>query len=210
MQHQVAVITADVVNSTRFRSDQTSAWLNNLLTELRSDPTFDWALKPEVYRGDSFQGVIRKPEDALRLAILTRVIMRSNNKGTDLRIAIGIGGVDHLTERAGTSDGEAFRLSGRLADQIRDRKAKIGFALTSPAPALDSSMDLLETLIEGWTAAQCEVVYGLLMNRNISQIAETLSISQSAASQRAASAKWWAIASILSTFPEHLILYTPS
>jgi hypothetical protein len=91
---------------------------------------------------------------------------------------------------------------------MRQRKAKIAFALTTPTPALDSTMDLLETLIDGWTTAQCEVIRLLLLNNNISQIAEKLSISQSAASQRASSAKWWAIESLLASFPTHLTLYS--
>jgi hypothetical protein len=208
MTNMVAVITADMVNSTRFTSEQTATWLDRLLAELRADPTIEWALRPEVYRGDSFQGVLRKPGDALRLAILARAIIRSHTIRTDLRIAIGIGRFDQLTDRPGTSDGEAFKLSGRLADQVRNRKAKIAFALTHPNPILDSTMDLLETLIDGWTAAQCEVIHGLLTHKNISQIAENLSVSQSAVSQRVASAKWWAIESILTTFPAHIDSHT--
>jgi hypothetical protein len=210
MTNMVAVITADMVNSTRFPSEQTAGWLNQLLAELKTDQSIEWALLPEVYRGDSFQGVLRKPEDALRMAILARVIIRSHTIRTDLRIAIGIGGFDQLTDRPGTSDGEAFKLSGRLADQVRNRKAKIAFALTHPTPVLNSTMDLLETLIDGWTSAQCEVIHGLLTNKNISQIADNLSISQSAVSQRVASAKWWAIESVLSTFPAYVVPHTLS
>jgi hypothetical protein len=208
MTYTAAVITADMVNSTRFAGEKTSIWLNDLLEELRNNPVFEWELIPEIYRGDSFQGVLKSSENALRVALLSRAIMRSHATETDLRVAVGIGAIDLLTDRPGTSDGEAFRLSGRLADQMRQRKAKIAFALTTPTPALDSTMDLLETLIDGWTTAQCEVIRLLLLNNNISQIAEKLSISQSAASQRASSAKWWAIESLLASFPTHLTLYS--
>ena len=208
MKNYAAVITADMVNSTRFSSEKTSAWLTQLLEELRDDKTFEWTLKPEIYRGDSFQGVLNTPESALRVAILSRAIMRSNAAGADLRIAIGIGETDLITDRPGTSDGEAFRLSGRLADQIRERKSKIAFALPRPSPSLDCMTDLLETLIEGWTTAQSEVIRALLHDESISQVAERLSISQSAVSQRVSSAKWWAIESALATYPSHLTLYT--
>lgn len=208
MSKNVAVITADMVNSTNFSSEKTGAWLEKLLEELRNSPAFEWELKPEIYRGDSFQGILKTPEAALRAAILSRVITRSLAAGVDLRVAIGIGSAELITDRPGTSDGEAFRLSGRLADQMRERKAKIAFALPKPAPSLDSMMDLLETLIEGWTMAQCEVIHALLQNETISQIAEKLSISQPAVSQRVSSAKWWAIESILTTYPAHLALYT--
>ncbi|WP_414617397.1 hypothetical protein [Dyadobacter sp. 32] len=207
MDSYVAVITADMVNSTHFSSEKAAMWLRNLTDELRRNPTFEWRLKPEIYRGDSFQGVLKTPEAALRLAILSRAIMRKNAAGADVRIAIGIGTTDLLTDRPGTSDGEAFRLSGRLADQMRERKSKIAFALPQPTPTLDAMTDLLETLIDGWTTAQCEVIRSLIQNENISQIAERLSISQSAVSQRVSSAKWWAIESALATYPSHLALY---
>ena len=207
MNANLAVITADMVNSTRFPSKKIGIWLTDLLDQLRNNPTFEWELKPEIYRGDSFQGVLKTPQEALRVAILSRTIVRSYATGTDLRVAIGIGSVELITDRPGTSDGEAFRLSGRLADQMRDRKSKIAFSLPKPSPSLDSMMDLLETLIEGWTTAQCEVIHALLQNESIGQIAEKLSISQPAVSQRASSAKWWAIESLLATYPAHLALY---
>lgn len=205
-----AVITADMVNSTRFTSEQTGQWLTELINVLRNDPVFDWELKPEIYRGDSFQGVLKTWDQALRVAILSRVIMRSHTVKTDLRIAIGIGKTDLITDRPGTSDGEAFRLSGRLADQIRQKKSRIAFALPVPSTPLESTMDLLETLIGGWSTAQCEVVHALLLNQNITQIAEKLSISQPAVSQRVASAKWWAVESVLASFQSHIALYNLS
>jgi hypothetical protein len=125
-----------------------------------------------------------------------------------MRIAIGIGQTEQLTDRPGTSDGEAFRLSGHLADKIRQQEARIGIALPKPSEPLTATLDLLETVIESWTAAQSQVIEALLLGKNITQIAEILSISQPAASQRVASSKWWAIESFIATFPKQLSLYT--
>lgn len=204
-----AVITADVVNSTHFSPEETGSRLRKLISILSSD--FEWVLKPEIYRGDSFQGVLRHPEDTLHLAILSRALMRAHEGGkseTDIRIAIGIGKVAEMTDRPGTSDGEAFRLSGRLADTMKQRKARIAVALPAPSRPLDAVLDLLETLVEKWTPSQSEVIAGLLRNETISQIAERVSVSQPAVSQRVAAAKWWAIEHLLTTFPEHLKLYS--
>jgi DNA-binding NarL/FixJ family response regulator len=99
-------------------------------------------------------------------------------------------------------------LSGRLADHIRLQKARIGIALPSQSEPLNATLDLLETVIESWTTAQSEVIVALLQNQTITQIAERLHISQSAASQRVAASKWWAIENFLATFPKHLALYT--
>jgi hypothetical protein len=203
-----AVITADIVNSTHFTREEVAQWLESLLRILHEHPSFDWALKPEVYRGDSFQGVLKNGSEAMKVAILARAAMRMHSPKTDLRVAIGIGKTGALTDRPGTSDGEAFRLSGHLADNIRKQKARIGIALPSPSEPLSATLDLLETLIENWTTAQSEVIVALLQNNNVTQIAEKLSISQPAASQRVAASKWWAIENFLTTFPKHLSLYT--
>jgi hypothetical protein len=203
-----AVITADMVNSTHFPREQTSAWLENLIELLQDEPSFKWALKPEIYRGDSFQCVLKNPAEAMHVAILARAAMRSHDINTDLRVAIGIGKIEVLTDRSGTSDGEAFRLSGHLADNIRKQKARIGIALPSPSEPLTAALGLLETLIGSWTTSQSEVIMALLQKNNITQISERFSISQSAASQRVASSKWWAIEDFLATFPDHLALYT--
>jgi hypothetical protein len=203
-----AVITADMVNSTRFPREETAAWLEELIDLLRNHKSFIWALKPEIYRGDSFQGVLKNPAEAMRVAVLARAVMRAHDTKTDLRVAIGIGKIDPLTDRPGTSDGEAFRLSGHLADNIRKQKARIGIALPTPSEPLNASLDLLETLIENWTTAQSEVIAALLNHSNTTQIAEQLSISQPAVSQRIAASKWWAVEHFLTTFPKHLTLYT--
>lgn len=203
-----AVITADMVNSTQFSREESTAWLEELLAILHQNQVFKWALKPEIYRGDSFQAVLKNPDEAMRLAILARACMRKHAPNADMRIAIGIGHTEQLTDRPGTSDGEAFRLSGHLADTIRQQKARIAIALPRPSEPLSATLDLLETLIESWTSAQSQVVEALLLGKNVTQIAEMLSISQSAASQRVASSKWWAIDRFLATFPKQLSLYT--
>lgn len=203
-RNYVAVITADMVNSTRFSEEQTNHWLKELIEKLVETNPEKWLLTPEVYRGDSFQAVLKNPEEVLGVAILSRALMKSYAPQADIRIAIGIGTADLITDRPGTSDGEAFRLSGRLADHIRQQKARIAIALPQNSETLSATLDLLETVIEGWTVAQSEVIAALLQQKTVTQIAEMFSISQPAVSQRVAAAKWWAIESCLNAFPKYL------
>lgn len=203
-----AVITADMVNSTQFSREESTAWLEELLAVLHQNQVFKWALKPEIYRGDSFQAVLKNSDEVMRMAILARACIRKHAPNADMRIAIGIGKAEQLTDRPGTSDGEAFRLSGHLADKIRQQKARIGIALSKPSEPLSATLNLLETVIENWTVAQSQVIEALLLGKNVTQIAEMLSISQSAASQRVSASKWWAIESFLANFPKQLSLYT--
>lgn len=203
----IAVITADMVNSTKFPRADVIQWLNELIEGLSSNADFNWILRPEIYRGDSFQAVLKTPDDALKVAVLSRALFRTHDGNTDLRIAIGIGRGEEMTAHTGTSDGEAFRLSGHLADHIRKQKARIGVALPISALALDATLDLLETIIEDWTIAQSEVVAAIMTQRSVTKIAEHLAISQPAVSQRLSSAKWWAVNSLLEAFPEQIDLY---
>ncbi len=203
MDKKYAVITADLVNSTRFSSETTNEWLQKLSTLLQNDPELKWTLAPEIYRGDSFQAVLENPEKVMRAAIICRAFIKAQKKGTietDIRLAIGIGSIETLTNRPGTSDGKAFRLSGQFADVIKNQNARIGIKLSEESKSIDLMMDLLETLIESWTANQSETVFHLMQHKSINQIAEELQISQSAASQRAKSAKWWAIEELLQGF----------
>lgn len=203
-----AVITADMVNSTQFPREESTAWLEELLAILHQNQAFKWLLKPEIYRGDSFQAVLKNSDEVMRMAILARACIRKHAPNADMRIAIGIGKTEQLTDRPGTSDGEAFRLSGHLADKIRQQKARIGIALPKPSEPLSATLNLVETVIEDWTAAQSQVIEALILGKNVTQIAEMLSISQSAASQRISASKWWAIESFLTNFPKQLSLYT--
>ncbi|PWJ58465.1 hypothetical protein CLV98_104325 [Dyadobacter jejuensis] len=204
MAHKYAVITADMVHSTQFSSEQTGSWLEELLTILGQLPQLDWALKPEIYRGDSFQGVLRKPHQAMHAALIGRAYMKARKAkqaSLDLRVAIGIGPIDHLTDRPGSSDGEAFRLSGKLADEIKNHQARIGLATQPSQPLLQVISTLLEPIVESWTVGQSELVLELLQGHTITQIANKLGISQSAASQRARAASWWAIEDLLERLP---------
>ena len=207
MNKKYAVITADLVNSTRFSSEITTDWLQKLSIILQNDPALKWTLAPEIYRGDSFQAVLKNPEMVMHAAIICRAFIKAQKKGaieTDIRIAIGIGSIENLTNRPGTSDGKAFRLSGQLADVIKNQNARIGIKLEQESITVDLIMNLLETVIENWTASQSETVFNLMQHKSINQIAEELQISQSAVSQRAKSAKWWAVEQLLQDFPEIL------
>ncbi|WP_025762041.1 hypothetical protein [Dyadobacter tibetensis] len=207
MPQVYAVITADMVNSTRYPTEKTGIWLKELQRILQQDPRLDWTILPEIYRGDSFQGVLSTPQQALLAAILGRVFLKMQQEGKvdlDLRVAIGIGTIEQLTNRAGTSDGTAFRLSGKLADNLKGRKSRIGIATQPIQPLWSPLLDLLEVLVQSWTRAQSEIIFGLLQNKTLTQMSEELGISQPAASQRAQAANWWALEGLLNQFPKLL------
>lgn len=92
-----AVITGDLVGSSRFKIDkQREEVLSNLKDSFKKIESPDIIASPfAIFRGDSFQGIISHPEEALKLAIILRANLLSKFKGKkvrlDARIAIGLG-----------------------------------------------------------------------------------------------------------------------
>ncbi len=194
------VLTADLVNSTAYPPEETERRLGDMLNRLKTET--DWSLSPEVYRGDSFQGVLKRGGEALRISLLARAMLKAENPDLDLRVALGIGKIGRLTDRPGTSDGEAFRLSGLLADVMKKERARIALALPVSSEPVKAVLTLLESVVEKWTSAQAEVMLRLLTGATMSEIAEVLRISQPAVSQHAQAAKWWAVEPVIHTFDQ--------
>lgn len=206
-RNKAVVVTADLVNSTHFSSRELEMKLTWLTEQLHQ--AVSWRLSPEVFRGDSFQGVLERVEDALYIAILSRALLKSNGAAWDLRMAVGVGGILRLSDRAGTSDGEAFRLSGQLADTMKKGKARIAVALPVSSEPIDGVLLLLEAVIEKWTAPQAKVIVQLMNGRTMTETADLLKMSQSAVSQHALAAKWWAVGPAIQTFGSLINVFYP-
>lgn len=78
----------------------------------------------DVYRGDSFQALLKKTVEALKIALYTRLKLIANQDQNhphnwDARIAVGIGEISYWGENASTSDGSAFRNSGPILDEMK-------------------------------------------------------------------------------------------
>ena len=65
-----------------------------------------------MYRGDSLQVVVDKPEYALAIAIALRAKLKAETpdqqKLWDAKLAVGIGEISFESDNIVTSDGEAF------------------------------------------------------------------------------------------------------
>lgn len=203
-QKLYAVITGDVVDSSKIKGNQRS----HLLSVLKS--TFDIIEKIfpgrirapfEIHRGDSFQGVLSNPEDALRVVIVIRTSLRygfekkQRQNALDARIVLGIGTIDFLPSGRGSEgDGEAFRRSGPTLDKIKgDKRLVIRTPWEEINLELDVECALLDALINRWSKEQAQAIYGKIRNLTQEQIAKQLGISQSAVRQRLKRAGSWAV-----------------
>ena len=105
-----AVITADIVNSTKLTREEEKKLLQ-AITAIFKENLF------EFYRGDSFQAFIDKPTQALSIALQLRtaaIRMPQPNPLArhDIKLSIGIDKVQKPVKSIRNARGEAFILSG--------------------------------------------------------------------------------------------------
>ena len=190
-----AVMTGDIIGSTRLTELFGSSWVNSLhdsLDYLKSNSL----TPPSIFRGDSFQIATPNPDSAINDAIILRLRLISSFNvdeafQVDARIAIGLGKIDHLPTGndnycIGELSGEAFRNSGQLLD--RNLKGNRNLIIKTPWPEVDAEMDIhclvVDRLISKWTAKQCAAVMYNLEGYNLKEIGEKLNISFSAVGKR--------------------------
>lgn len=189
-----AVITGDLVASTAISVNYEQV-LNQIADDIKECQEEEFIF--EIFRGDSFQGLVIHPERALLISILFRAGLRRNTKGRgiedawDARIAIGIGAVkdfNHSNEtKLGPLSGEAFLRSGRALDKMKSEESLL--KIVTGDQYLDDEFaaicPLVDTLVGRWSTAQAEAVYLYLLKDLIQQeIGERLNISQRAISKR--------------------------
>jgi len=201
-----AIITGDLVNSSQIKNGDIGAILKSFkksFNEINSYLLNGEGLL-EIYRGDSFQIVIRKPEKALLISILLRSSLRkfhpllytqikTNIKKpiylaySDARISIGIGMISYSKGNIVEWQGEAFKRSGQLLDQMIKGNKRLG--INTPWEEVNKELEvesmLADTIINRWTIATAETVYEyLLYQKNQNEIAKIFHIKQSSVHKR--------------------------
>ncbi len=220
-----AVITADVVHSTKM-STAHRKWFNEKINKLLTFLENNKLLQPNDYetsRGDSFQCLIHKPENALKIGFILKTGIKLldpskpqfidngrkvaskllEKKNFDIRISIGIGTIAVNSKKLSTSDGEAFQLSGRRIDEMKNERQT--FCVTTNdnfKSELYTQSFLIDNILAHATPLQCEVIYWKLYGLNEVAIAQKLDIKQSAVNQRSTSGGWHSIEVLLKRFQE--------
>ncbi|QTE23205.1 sigma factor-like helix-turn-helix DNA-binding protein [Polaribacter cellanae] len=176
-----SILTGDIINS-RKKSD--AFWLQALKETLKTfgkSPN-NW----QVYRGDSFQLEIKKPEEALYAALKIKSHLKKTAE-IDVRIGIGVGKTAYKDVNITESNGEAFINSGFAFDNYLKKQ---NLAIKTPWQDFDEEMnialDLALLTIDSWTQNSAEVFNLSLENREATQkeIAKILGITQGRVSER--------------------------
>ena len=187
----VAVITGDIVHSSKMDRKQRDYLLSQLKIIFRDLEKHSQAA--DIYRGDSFQMLLPRAEEALLVAMILRAGLRKLTKRDenqtdyiDARISVGVGEVSYTGQSLGTSDGAAFRLSGRGLDEMKRReRLKVSTLWPKINEEMEVSCALSEAIVSRWTHAQASIIYSYLRSQKTQQeLAKEFGITQGAVSQR--------------------------
>ncbi|MDZ4086146.1 MAG: hypothetical protein U1E69_05010 [Tabrizicola sp.] len=199
---QIAVLTGDLVASTRHSADQVDAAMQAL--RHAAGQIAAWHSPPgntrfTRFRGDGWQLALTAPGLALRAAVVLQATLGA--MGLESRISIGIGPAESL----GTTDladaaGKAFELSGQGLDKMADA-SRIAIAGPSVTDADAMIADLLGERMGRWTAAQAEAAALQLASPDrtltLAEVGKALGISPQAVNDRVRGAGCGTIASVL-------------
>jgi hypothetical protein len=218
-----AVITGDIIQSTKMSMADRKMLIDAIDDGLKKWGS-DFNMQTEIYRGDSFQCLLKAPEYGLRVALIIKTFIKSLNPSEayeltpksnpskkkdmvypvwmfDSRIALGIGKTEENIKRLGKANGEAFQLSGHLLDDLKTSKRTFGIISNDDNDVeLETESVLLDFILSRTTALQCEVINFKLLGYTETQIAHQLDIAQSAVNQRSNAAGWNAVDTLLNRF----------
>jgi len=196
----IAVITADIVNSTRLKKAEEKMLISNL----------SFILKPykfEFYRGDSFQAYIPDPKQALKVVLQVRAAAKRLSSGfsspfTDIRASIGIGNITEPVKDLKTAKGEAFLLSGRAFDEMSKTGKRLRIQSYNEPMNLGLKIiaNYADSLFSQLTTKQAAVVFELLMDHNQVETAKRLKKSQPTINKHAQSARWVEINNLIDDY----------
>ncbi len=188
-----SVITGDIVKSSKLPLDKHKLLvkvMRNCSKEISNVFPDSLKYKPELFRGDSWQVLIKKPELALSIALFYRAYLRAKMQlsSIDARMAISIGTVDFIESSFGV--GDAYKISGKALDKKGKRKIKFVSDILPDSNVIDLLIYNTDFISARWTSKQCKIVLLALQNRDQKAIASKLRISQQAVSKQIDAAGW--------------------
>lgn len=189
-----AVITGDIINFTKLVPAKRQLLIEQTDTLLKT-----WIKKKtnaEIFRGDSYQVLLDEVPEAVNKSIQLICWFKKHSEEASkiqvsTRISIGIGEVSYHGKNVLNSDGEAFHLSGRSFDAMKeDQFLSISTNDRKKNAAIEIILNFVNKYIGNWTVAQAEVIFLLLEGNTQQEIAQNLSLSQPSVNSRIKAAGW--------------------
>ncbi|WP_316752921.1 hypothetical protein [Pedobacter gandavensis] len=189
-----AVITGDIINFTKLSAIKRKQLIKDTDKLLKA-----WSKaqkNAEIFRGDSYQVLFEEVEEAITKSIqLVCWFKKHSDEAAKIhlstRISVGIGEVSYHGKNVLNSDGEAFHLSGRNFDTMKDDEfLSIHTNDELKNEGIKIILNFVNKYIHKWTKGQSEVIYLLLEGKTQQEIAIILSLSQPSVNSRLKSAGW--------------------
>lgn len=198
-----SVLTGDIIKSSKLSIEMHKLLIkvmHNCSKELSI--VFPGALKyePELFRGDSWQLLIQKPEYALSIALFYRAYLKAKMQidSIDARMALSFGTVDIIASSLGV--GDAYKISGKALDKKGKRKMKFVSDILTNQQIIDLVVQNTDFISSRWTSRQSKIILLSLQYKNQKEIARKLRITQQAVSQHLDSAGWMIVAANIDYF----------
>jgi hypothetical protein len=203
-----SVITGDIVKSSKLSLENHKLLVKVMKSSSKDiSKIFPDALKyePELFRGDSWQLLIKKPELALSIALFYRAYLKAKMKlsSIDARMAISIGTVDYIESSFGV--GNAYKISGKALDKKGKRKIRFVSDVIPNSDVIDLIIKNTDYISSKWTSNQCKIVLLALQNMDQQSIAAKLRITQQAVSKQMDSIGWMIVEDNINLFKNVLL-----
>jgi predicted DNA-binding protein (UPF0251 family) len=209
------VLSGDIVKSSRKETSR-QAIMDRLSLALEDSRTYlneqgCLLYFSDIYRGDAFQCALTEPEYSLWMSVFIRtelIKLRAGGVRADVRLGLGLGAVSSWNEKKiSSSDGEAFRLSGKALDSLKSRKDKYRrLRIISPwsdeAALLSVLASFLDALMQRWTPEQAEAISLFLRDTNQEEASKILKIRQPSVQRRLQTAGHFAVKEALELFSQ--------
>lgn len=154
-----AIVTGDLVNS---RSIESRIWLDVL-----QDTLAKYSKKFDIFRGDSFQAELEL-DNCLEAVFYIKARIKCI-PNLDVRMGLGIGGIDFIDEHIKNSTGISFVYSGEAFDTLN----KDFFAVKSANSEWDlltnTMLSIAIELANNWTVNMSETVAAYIEYRLFNQ-----------------------------------------
>jgi len=198
----IAVITGDVINSTRLAPETIHEFFEKIRQTL---DFFDHARnkvmlgRMSIFSGDSWQFAVNEPKYVFRLLSTVTAVAKLDQ--ISIRLSAGVGSFDYINPSNITeSAGEAFIISGRGLQKMEKAVYKKRYwHIDGDAISIYQAIlfDIMGKKAETWTAAQAEAILLSLQGDNDKKISSSLGIMRQNVGKRLTAAQWNLFQSIM-------------
>jgi hypothetical protein len=149
---KTAVITGDIVNSTKQKNTRWQVQLKRVLREYGKE-NIDW----EIKRGDSFQLRVQ-PKTALSASLHIKAAIKQLSKNIDVRMSIGVGKEPYANKKKKISlcTGEPYILSGRGFDNLKKKYISFHSSHDEINLIINAMLSLAMLTMNKWTPIQAK------------------------------------------------------